>query len=132
MKTWNKFFEAKGPDVSQQVEKAVRSLQVALNDGDAAAVRKYFTDDHVAVMNYKQYFSPESELKELTELKTTSYDIKKLRVISLAENVALAIYQADVEATYRGKKTPSNVYVMATWVYRNGKWLEASYQETPI
>ena len=34
--------------------------------------------------------------------------------------------------TYKGKPVAARNYVSSVWVNRDGKWLEASYHETPL
>ena len=36
------------------------------------------------------------------------------------------------KGTYKGKPVAPKNYVAAVWVNKDGKWLEASYQETPL
>jgi hypothetical protein len=49
----------------------------------------------------------------------------------LTDDVAQIIYRATIKGTYAGKAVPSPVYASEVWVKRDGKWLQASYQETP-
>ena len=65
-------------------------------------------------------------------LKFSEYKIEGLTVKALAKDVALASYQATITGTYKGKEVPSPVQVVEVWVKRDGKWLQASYQETPL
>jgi hypothetical protein len=49
----------------------------------------------------------------------------------LTGDVAQVTYRATIKGTYAGKAVPSPVYVGEVWIKRDGKWLQASYQETP-
>jgi hypothetical protein len=46
-------------------------------------------------------------------------------------DVALGWYRATIKGTYQGQEVPSPVQVGEVWVKRDGKWVQASYQETP-
>ncbi len=55
-----------------------------------------------------------------------------VRAIQLTEDVVLLTFRADIERTFGGKQTPPTVQVVEAWVRREGKWLQASYQETSV
>ena len=58
--------------------------------------------------------------------------LEGLKVKALTKDVALVSYQATIKGTYKGKEVPSPVQVVEVWMNRDGKWLQASYQETPV
>jgi hypothetical protein len=68
----------------------------------------------------------------LSDWKTSEYKIEGLKVKTLTKDVALVSFQATIKGTYKGKEVPSPVQVVEVWIKRDGKWLEASYQETPL
>jgi hypothetical protein len=61
----------------------------------------------------------------------SNYKIEGLKVRSITPDVALVSYRATITGTYKGKEVPWPVTLAKLWVRRHGKWLEASYQETP-
>ena len=71
-------------------------------------------------------------LKVLGELKISEYKMDGLKVKTLTKDVALTSYRATIKGTYKGKAVPSPVRVVEVWIKRDGKWLQASYQETPV
>ena len=52
--------------------------------------------------------------------------------VGLAPDVALVTYTSKMKGTFQGRKLPGLTYASALWVQRDGKWLEAFYQETPV
>ena len=54
------------------------------------------------------------------------------QVRGVVQSVALVTYRATIRGTYKGKEVPSPVQAGEVWVKRDGKWIQASYQETPI
>ena len=67
-----------------------------------------------------------------SDYKISSYEMAGLQVIPLTKDVVLLTFRADIESTFRGRQLPSKVRVVETWVRRDGKWLQASYQSTPV
>jgi hypothetical protein len=120
------------PDVARDVERAVRAIQVAYNKGDAATLKGMMTEDHQTILTYARFTNTADQLKVLPEFKFAAYTIDGLTVTAVTKDVALVSYRATITGTYKGAPVPSPVQVAEVWVNRNGKWLEASYQETPL
>jgi uncharacterized protein (TIGR02246 family) len=119
-------------DVTQEVERAVRNLQTAFNQGDTETVKGLMTADHVTILTYAQFGNAADLLKVLSDWKTLEYKTEGIRVRTLTPDVALVTFRATIKGTFRGKEVPSPVRVAEAWVKRDGKWVEASYQETPV
>ena len=119
-------------DVPTEVEEAKQVLQAAYNSGDADGVRQGTTIYHLSITTLYQFVSQADQLKALSDNKISSYEMKGLQVIPLTKDVALLTFQADIDGTFRGRKMASKVQVVETWVKREGKWLQASYQLTPV
>ncbi len=119
-------------DVGKEVEKAKQVLQAAYNSRDVNVIQQGTTTDHLSITPLYQYFSQADQLKTLSDVKFSSYEMKGLQVIPLTKEVVLLTFRADIKGTFRGSKMPSKVRVVETWVRRDGKWLQASYQSTPV
>jgi uncharacterized protein (TIGR02246 family) len=120
-------------DPTKDVEKALHALNEAFEKGDADAIKKLVTEDHVAVTGY--YGGPlkrDEQLKAHDDLKYTEYRPAKLKVSPLGKDAALVTYELTLKGTYKGKDLPRKNFASAVWVRRDGKWLEAYYQETPL
>ncbi|MGE3807117.1 MAG: nuclear transport factor 2 family protein [Gemmataceae bacterium] len=123
---------ADADDLKAELTEAIDKLQVAYNKADVEYIRNNTVKDHVAITTYLQMFDKASQLKDEANLKVKSYKLTGLKVIPLDKDTALASYQAELDGTYKGKKIPARVHVLAVWIKKDGKWLEASYQETPL
>ncbi|MFH1303326.1 MAG: hypothetical protein ABIK07_19855, partial [Planctomycetota bacterium] len=77
-------------------------------------------------------FNQEDQLKALPELKISVFKSGPKRIIRITPETALVAYEANLEGTYAGKKLPGRVQIVESWVRRRGKWMESSYQETPL
>ena len=119
-------------DTAEEVEHAVRTIQTAFNKGDVDALKRLMTEDHVTILTYARFSNTADQLQVLADWKFTEYKLEGLNVKALTKDVALVAYQATIKGTYKGKEVPSPVQVAEVWINRDGKWLQASYQETPV
>lgn len=118
---------------ADEVKRALGALNEAFERGDAAAVRKLMTDDHVAVTSY--YGGPltrDEQLGSLPDLKLSEYKAGEMRVTLLAREAALVTYPLTRAGTYKGRPVPRKSFASSVWVKREGKWRESFYQETPL
>jgi uncharacterized protein (TIGR02246 family) len=114
------------------VERSVRSIQAAFDNGDADTLRGLMTEDHVSTMTYARFSSAAELLEALPDYQFSEYLFSELKAQLLTPDVALAWHQATIKGTYKGREVPSPVKVTTVWVKRGGKWRQASYQETPV
>jgi len=119
-------------DTAEDVERSVQTILKAFNKGDVDTVKGLMTKDHVVILTYARFDNGADQLKVLSNWKTSEYKIDGLKVKTLTKDVALVSFQATIKGTYKGKELPSPVQVGQVWVRRDGKWLQASYQETPL
>ncbi len=119
-------------DVREEVENAKQVLRAAFDSGDAKVVEQRTTADHLAITTGFQFFSQADQLRSLSDYHLSSYEAAGLQVIPLTEDVVQLTFRADIEGTFQGRQLPSKIRVVETWVRRDGKWLQASYQSTPI
>ena len=119
-------------DTAEEVERSVRSIQTAFNKGDVDALKRLMTEDHVTILTYARFSNTVDQLQVLADWKFTEYKLEGLKVKALTKDVALVAYQATIKGTYKAKEVPSPVQVVQVWINRDGKWLQASYQETPV
>jgi ketosteroid isomerase-like protein len=125
--------DAPQDSASKDVEKALRALNEAFKNRDADAIQRLMTDNHVAITPY--YRGPRTkaeQLKNLPDLKMTEYTMGAVKVTLISKDIALITYPLTMKGTYQGKELAPKNYASAVWVLQNGKWLEASYQETAI
>jgi uncharacterized protein (TIGR02246 family) len=119
-------------DAARAVEKAVQALEAAWDKGDADAVKGLMTEDHVCIIREFQSYTRADQLKALRDFKYTNRQISDLKVTVVSKDTAFVTLKAVTKGTYKGKPFTSTVLAGATWISRDGKWLEASYQETPV
>ena len=61
-----------------------------------------------------------------------SFEFKDAKLRQPSPDVAILTYVATQDTTCEGQALPSKVFATAVWVRSGGKWLDYSYQETPI
>jgi len=119
-------------DTAEEVERSAQAIQTAFNKDDVDSLKQLMTEDHMTTVTYAGFSSAADQLKVLSDWKFSEYKIDELKVKTLAKDVALVSYQATIKGTYQGKAVSSPVQVAQVWVRRDGKWLQAAYQETPL
>jgi hypothetical protein len=115
----------------QEVEQALRALNAAYAKQDVAAMRRLITEDQVSITSYGGVMDRETQLKHLPDWKITEYKESGMKLVPLTKDTVRATYQLTVQGTYQGKRIPVKNYVVSIWIHRDGRWQEASYQETP-
>lgn len=116
---------------AEEVTAAVQALEAAFNKGDADAVKALMTADHFSLTSYAKFAGVEELLKALPDYKIADRQLSKVEVRPVTADVALAYYRSVIKGTYKGAELPRQVRIIAVWVKKDGKWKEASYQETP-
>jgi ketosteroid isomerase-like protein len=116
----------------REAEQSLRTLNAAVARCDAAAMRRLFADHHVSITPYYGMMNREIQLKNVAGWKITEYMESDWKVTLLGKDTACVTYQFTVKGMYKGEKLPAKSRVVSIWVRRNGSWLEASYQETPV
>jgi uncharacterized protein (TIGR02246 family) len=117
----------------REVKQALGVLNEAFEKGDAAAIRKLMTDDHRAVTSfYGGAVNRDEQIASVPQLKLTEYKAEEMRVTLLGRDAALVAYRLTMKGTFKGTPVPPRSFASAVWVKREGRWLEAFYQETAL
>ena len=119
-------------DINKELLATVQLLDEAFVARDAKTIRKFAAPNHISIASRYQFFNLDDQLKTLSKLKLSSNKSGPKKVIWISADVALVTYEAKLVGTYAGKIIDSRVRVLTTWVRRDGKWIEISYQETAL
>ncbi len=122
---------ASADDATKEVEKAITALNDAFKTGHPETIKALMTDDHLAITPWGGQQTRDDQVKTLPELKLTDYTAGKMKITLLGSDAALVTYPLSLKGTFKGKELPTKNFATAVWVRKNGKWLEANYQETP-
>ncbi len=121
------------PKDHPELEKAINALNDAFAKNDVAAIKRLMTEDHVAIAPY--YGGPASLadlIKSLPDHKISVYKAGKMSFQTVSKDVVFVSYLLTQKGTYKGKALAPKSYASAVWVKRDGRWLEATYQETAL
>ncbi len=124
---------AKDAGAAKEVAQAIQTLNDAFLKANPDQIRRLMTDEHVSITPY--YGGPMSkseQLKNLPELKMSEYTSGEIKVTFVSKDVALVTYPLAQKGYFKGKVLAPKNYSAAVWVNRDGRWLEASYQETAL
>lgn len=112
-----------------------KSLWTAWGKKDGEPFKKYLTVDAVEVVaGTTPVFGRDAIVKVITtlpcELRSFSFANGKLR--RLSQDVVALSYTATQDASCEGKKLPPQIHATSIYLKQKGKWLQTSYQETPL
>jgi Domain of unknown function (DUF4440)/WD40-like Beta Propeller Repeat len=98
---------------------------------DSAFFRGFLSDDHVEV----GFGGVEGKATVVAGVGSplcvvTSYEVRDFAFHRLGPTVALLTYHAAQQTTCGGRPVPSPVWVSSLYVLRDGRWLNAAYQQT--
>jgi len=117
----------------KEVRQAIGVLNDAFTKRDADAIRKLMIDEHLSITPYYGgLVTKADQLKALPDLQLIDYVAGELKVTMLTDDAALVTYPLTQNGKFKQRALPIKNYASAVWIKRNGKWLEASYQETPL
>ncbi len=119
---------------TEELLKALRTLNEAFTKSDAGAIRRLMTDDHLAITPYYDggMATKEEQIRSLPDLKLSEYKTGKESVRFATPDVAIISYPLAMKGAFKGKPVAPKSLAVAVWVRRGGKWLETLYQETAL
>ncbi len=119
-------------DATKDVEKAITTLNDAFKAGAPGPIKEMLSEEHLSVTTWGGSQTREESLKTLPDLKLKEYAVSKMKITILGPDAALVTYSLGMKGTYKGKDVPEKSFASAVWVRKDGKWLEAYYQETVL
>jgi hypothetical protein len=122
--------QASGDSLEQALESAERRSWIAWQKRDGSYFQNFLADDHVEVgtagLATKAQVvafvgSPVCVVK--------SYAVDYFRITRFNENTALLTYRAEQNTMCGNTQAPSPAWVSSMFVRRNGRWVNALYQQ---
>jgi hypothetical protein len=98
---------------------------------DSSFFARFLSDDHVEL----GFRGPASKSAVVATVGSPgcvvqSYSVDRFTATRFGPDVAMLTYHAAQETTCNGAKVPSPVWVSSLYIRRNGKWLNAAYQQS--
>jgi RNA polymerase sigma factor (sigma-70 family) len=104
----------------------------ALKRQDAAALEKLVTPDCAAILSDGSRTTAAELIKGLKDFRVQEYAMDDAKLVPLSPDAAVLVYRVKSEIATLGERKRETLQVSSTWVKKDGKWLNAFYQETPI
>jgi hypothetical protein len=118
---------------SPSLEKTIRDNETAswelLKKKNYAAFGELLADNYVGIDNTGTTNRTDL-LKSLADFHLLSYSMQDVKVMRVANDVALITYQVKLTGSYQGKELKRPIYAASVWVRHGAKWLQAFNQET--
>ncbi len=119
--------------LAAQIIACERGTWEAFKRHDAAAYAALCCPEFYEISSSGALHTLADVLKSMQTLQTKFYTMEDVVVTPFAENVCLIRYRITVQYSEDGKDEPvSRAHASAVYVRRAGKWLAATYQETPL
>ena len=127
------YTEAQQSRDEQQVLQIVRELDAAVVKKDAAAFRRYLTDDATNISSNGLIRTKTDLITNITQRDSfTKYESDNLKVRIYGDS-AVVTGRATYSGTFDGVQyTNRQIVFTATHVRRNGQWLSAAAQNTAV
>lgn len=119
------------PDVSVRLIDLERQSWVAWQHHDAAFFANFLADDHVELGATGPAAKPlVVSFVGSGSCTVDDYTIDRFHVTRLAPDTALVTYHVAQSTTCAGIPIPSPAWASSLYVQREGRWLNAAYQQT--
>jgi hypothetical protein len=114
-------------------EAKIRVEWEALKNKDKKAYGELLADDYQGVeVDGRGERTKLQAVNELADGNVFNYTIWGLKLIPLAPDAALVIYESTMQFPPKSQVRYSRVYISELWVKRGGEWKELHYQETHV
>jgi hypothetical protein len=117
--------------LKQQLVNLEKQSWEAWKKRDGTFYQDFLSDDHVEI-GAGGTNSKEEVVKFVGSpvCVVSSYSLDSFRVTIFDSNTAVVIYHAVQDTKCNGKVVPSPAWVSSFYIKRNGKWLNAVYQQS--
>ena len=123
---------AKPPDATQEALLAnERALLAAVAKADRVAFSALVLPEGIWA-NSTGFIPMNLLVNGLDGFQITKWDMVNPHVTRLDENSAIVLYAWTGSGTMGNRPLPQTTVVSTVWTRRNGKWLAAHHQETPM
>jgi hypothetical protein len=125
--------QAQTPSTQTTIEALERQSWAAWQSHDGAFWEHFLSDDHVEV-----HPTGRATKAEIVGFITSgactvaSYALSDMRFVQFSPDSALLSYRAEQNTTCGASHPDSPVWITSTYVFRDGRWQNSGFIETPI
>ena len=121
------------PKLKEIFQAKVQAEWQALKNKDKKAYADLLADDYQGVeIDGKGERTKNQALTELAAATTFNYTLWGFKVVPVAPDAALVIYESTMQYPPGAQVRLTRVYISELWVKRGGEWKELHYQETHV
>ena len=121
------------PKLKETFQAKVQAEWQALKSKDKKAYADLLADDYQGVeIDGKGERTKSQALTELSAATTFNYTLWGFKVVPVAPDAALVIYESTMQYPPGAQVRLTRVYISELWVKRAGEWKELHYQETHV
>lgn len=121
------------PKLKEIFQAKVQAEWEAVKNKDKKAYADLLADDYQGVeVDGKGERTKSQALNELAAGNIFNYTLWGFKVIPLAPDAALVIYESTMQFPPTALVRYSRIYISEMWVKRDGQWKELHYQETHV
>ncbi len=120
-------------DLLETVSAIEQSLWQGWKDRDGAAFREHITGNHVQIGGSEITSGKEIVVRAMEDAscEVESFSLSNWQLHRVAEDALILTYDATQDAVCDGRQNDREVVASAVYVRVGGRWLAASYQESP-
>ncbi len=121
-------------DVKSTVTTIEKNLWEAWKNNETGPFREHLADNSVSINPQGVSAGKEEAIKSMTATpcEVRGFSFSDWQVHELSGDTVIVTYKAKQDATCGGTKIPADVVASSVYVKKDGKWLAASHQETPL
>jgi uncharacterized protein (TIGR02246 family) len=121
-------------DVKSTVTSIEKNLWDAWKNNDTAVFQQHLADEAVGVGPQGVLAGKDQLIRQMTDkpCDVRDFSFSDWEVHQISDDTVLVTYKAKQDATCDGTQIPAEVVASSVYVKRDGKWLAASHQETPL
>jgi len=122
-------------DLAGELVAIDKALWTAWGAGNPAPFKEHLAEDYVQAVAGAGVVSGKDRVVAglapgACEVK--SFDFQDVKARMVTDDVAILSYVATQDASCGGEQLVPKVFATSIYVRRDGKWMSAAYQETPI
>ena len=120
-------------DLLETVSAIEQSLWQGWKDRDGAAFREHIAENHLQIGGSEITSGRENVIRAMEDAscEVESFSLSNWQVHRIAEDALILTYNATQDAVCDGRQNDRDVVASAVYVRVGGRWLSASYQESP-
>ena len=120
-------------DVLETVSAIEQSLWQGWKDRDGTAFREHIAENHLQIGSAGITSGKETVIRGMEDASCAveSFSLSNWQVHRIAEDALILTYDANQDAVCDGRQNDPEVVASAVYVRVGGRWLAASYQDSP-